>query len=106
MTALDRRRLLDRRASISFTFEVAGLFYTCTYSRFADGIIGELFLQNYKPDSQSDFNARDAAVAASLASQFGCPIEVLRHALLRDTHGRASSPLGTALDLVAREERP
>jgi hypothetical protein len=27
----------------------------------------------------------------------------LRHALLRDARGRASSPLGVALDLLARE---
>jgi hypothetical protein len=29
---------------------------------------------------------------------------VIRHALLRDSHGRASSPLGAALDLIAKRE--
>ena len=98
MTA--RRRLPDRRLAESFDIEVAGLSYTCTVGRFADGQIGELFLQNHKPGSQSDVNARDAAVAASLALQFGCPLEILRRALLRDSQGRPSTPLGAALDLI------
>ena len=95
-----RRRLPDRRLAESFDIEVAGLSYTCTVGRFADGQIGELFLQNHKPGSQSDANARDAAVAASLALQFGCPLETLRRALLRDPMGRPSTPLGAALDLI------
>ena len=43
-----------------------------------------------------------AAVAASLALQHGTSLETLRRALLRNPHGVASGPLGTALDLVAR----
>ena len=98
MTA--RRRLENRRFAETFTMEVAGLKYTATIGRFSDGTIGEIFLSNTKPSSQSDVNARDAAVAASLAFQFGCPLETLRHALLRDPRGNASSPLGCALDAI------
>jgi hypothetical protein len=47
--------------------------------------------------------ASDAAIAASLALQYGCPAEVLRGALSRDSDGVASSPLGVALDLEAAE---
>ena len=43
----------------------------------------------------------DAAVAASLALQFGCPLEVLRRALLPDAQDRPSTPLGAALDHLA-----
>jgi hypothetical protein len=50
-------------------------------------------------------NARDSAVAASLALQFGCPLETLRRALLRDAHGVASSPLGVALDIIAESDK-
>jgi hypothetical protein len=100
-TPTARERLPNRRASISFGFECNGLRYTATVSRFADGRMAEIFLSNTKPSSQSDVNARDAAVAASLACQFGCPLETLRHALLRDSAGRPSSPLGVALDLIA-----
>ena len=99
-----RRRLQNRRASMTFSVEVGGLKYTATISRFPDGRIAEIFLSNTKPSSQSDVNARDSAVAASLAFQFGCPLETLRQALLRDPNGNAASPLGAALDLVAAEE--
>jgi hypothetical protein len=99
MTA--RARLPNRRLAESFELEANGLRYTCTVGRFANGGIGEVFLQNHKPGSQSDANARDAAVAASLALQFGCPLEVLQRALLRDSQGRLSTPLGAAIDIIA-----
>jgi hypothetical protein len=41
-----------------------------------------------------------------LAFQFGCPLDVLRKALLRDPRGEASSPLGKALDFVGAESAP
>jgi hypothetical protein len=97
----DRARLPARRASTSFDFEIVGLKYTCSFSRFASGDVGEIFLQNHKPGSQSDSNARDSAIAASLALQFGCPLETLQRAVLRDGDGKASTPLGAVLDLIA-----
>jgi hypothetical protein len=100
-----RNRLPNRRNNETFTLEVAGLHYTCTISRFPDGRVGEIFLTNTKPSSQSDVNARDSAVAASMALQFGCPLEVLRRALLRDSHGRPSTPLGAALDAISEGGR-
>ena len=96
-----RERLPNRRHSASLNLELHGLQYTVTFSRFADDRIAEVFLQNHKPGSQSNSNARDAAVAASLALQFGCPLDVLRRALLRVP----STPLGAALDLLAERER-
>ena len=102
MTA--RARLPNRRLAESFELEVAGLRYTATIGRFPDGAIGEIFLQNHKPGSQSDSNARDAAVAASLALQHGCPLETLQHALLRDPQGRPSTPLGAAIDIIAERQ--
>jgi len=46
-------------------------------------------------------NARDAAVAASLLLQHGCPVDTLRRALMRNADGSASGPLAHALDLLA-----
>jgi hypothetical protein len=43
-------------------------------------------------------NAQDAAVVCSLALQHGVPLQTIRRALMRDARGRASSPLGVALD--------
>jgi hypothetical protein len=65
-------------------FECGGLRYSCSYSRFDDGRLAELFLANTKPASQSDTNARDSAVAASLALQHGCSVTTLQRALLRN----------------------
>jgi hypothetical protein len=45
--------------------------------------------------------ARDTAVAVSLCLQFGCDVETLRRALMRDSQGRASSAVGALLDLLA-----
>ena len=101
---MTRQRLPNRRVSETFSLECAGLSYVATISRFQDGRLAEIFLSNTKPSSQSDVNARDSAVAASLAFQFGCPLETLRQALLRDPNGNAASPLGAALDRVAAEE--
>jgi hypothetical protein len=97
-----RERLPDRRPNQSFTFEVAGLRYTATVSRFADGRLGELFLSNHKTNSAADMSARDAAITFSIAVQHGADAEVIRKALSRDSAGKATGVLGAALDLVAR----
>ena len=71
----DREHLPARRHSLVFDFELNGLRFTASYSCSLDNRVGEIFLQNHKPGSQSDSNARDAAMAASLALQFGCPLQ-------------------------------
>jgi hypothetical protein len=96
----NRRRLPNRRASINFTFECAGLTYTASYSCFEDGRLGELFLSNHKSNSSADTNARDAAITFSLAIQHGADPGAIRRALSRDAHGRATGPLGVALDQI------
>lgn len=95
-----RERLPDRRASETFQLDAGGLRYTATVSRFSDGRIGELFLNNTKSNSQSDCNARDAAITFSIAVQHGADPEVIRRALCRDSQGNASGPLGAALDYL------
>ena len=97
-----RQRLPNRRASTSFDIEVSGRRYRCTASFFADGNLGEIFLSNNKAGSDSDCAARDSAVVASIALQFGVPLDVIRKALMRDSRGRPNGPLGVALDLIAK----
>ena len=101
---MTRQRLANRRACSTFAFECSGLHYTCTASRYPDGQLGEVFLSNHRADSHADACARDAAILASLALQHGVPLQVLRKALLRDSHGRPSTPIGVALDALADEE--
>ena len=97
-----RQRPANRRASTNFAFECDGLKYGCTVS-FADldNRPIELFLSNHKQGSAADSNARDAAILASLALQFGAPLLVLQRAVLRNADGSASTPVGCALDIVS-----
>lgn len=98
-----RARLPNRRSAETFELEVAALKYTATVGRFPDGRIGELFLCNHKSNSAADTNARDAAIAFSFAVQHGADPEAIRKALSRDSQGRATGPLGAALDRITAE---
>jgi hypothetical protein len=102
-TVLARERLPNRRASETFNFEVDGLRYRDRLA-FCRRPHRRNFCWQSQGSSQSDTNARDAALAASLAlQQHGCTLAVLRNALLRDTRGRAATPLGVALDLLTEQ---
>jgi hypothetical protein len=101
----ERARLPQRRPSTTFDVESQGLRFTCTASWFADGTLGEVFLQNHKAGSMAGIAAQDAAVVCSLALQHGVPLDVIRRALMRDSRGRASGPLGAALDLISSPEK-
>jgi hypothetical protein len=98
---MTRKRLPHRRHSESFSLECNGLKYTATVSWFDDGRLGEVFLGNHRADSHADACAKDAAILASIALQFGAPLDVIRKALLRDSQGRPSTPIGCALDWIA-----
>jgi hypothetical protein len=98
-----RQRLPDRRPAETFELEIAGLHYTATIGRFPDGRIGEIFLNNHKSNSQADTNARDSAIVFSIAVQHGADPEAIRRALCPDSQGRASGPLGVALDMLCAE---
>lgn len=101
---MPREYLPNRRLSQTFSFECNGLAYSATISRYPDNTLAEIFISNSKAGSHSDSAAKDSAVVASLALQHGVPLDVIRKALLRDSHGRPSSPLGCALDAVAIAE--
>ncbi len=96
-----RQRLDNRRTSTTFNFECNGLAYSATVSYFPDGRLAEIFIGNQKAGSHGDAAAKDSAVIASIALQFGVPLETIRRALLRDSH----DPIGAALDLVAESSR-
>ena len=70
-----RRRLPNRRGSVTFDLESQGLKFTCTASWFEDGSLAEILLTNHRAGSQAGVNAQDFAVVASIALQFGVPLE-------------------------------
>jgi hypothetical protein len=84
----------NRRGHELLPFEHDGIGYR-VWVRFDDGGLSEIFLNTAKQ------NARDAAVAASLLLQHGCPAGSLRKALTRNSNGSASGPLARALDLLS-----
>jgi hypothetical protein len=88
-TQPNRERLPDRRSSETFNIEINGRRYGCTISQFADGRLGEIFLSNNKVDSQRGEGQRQR-VLDRIAVWRGCRND-----------GRASGPLGVALNLLA-----
>jgi hypothetical protein len=104
MTAL-RTRLPNRRGSTTFAFECGAHQYVATVSFFPSGGLAEIFIGNRgRAGSHLDAVAKDSAVIASVALQYGVPVAVIRHALLRNPGGEAASPLGMALDILAGED--
>ena len=102
-----RERQPNRRACESFSFEHGGMNYVASIARYDDGRLAEIFLTNHKVGSDADAAAKDSAVVCSIAFQHGVLAETICKALLRDSRGNPSSPLGAALDLlVDREAAP
>jgi hypothetical protein len=102
---MNRERLPNRRHSTSFNFEHRGLGYACTFSRFADGRVAEVFLSNHKVNSAVDVDARDAAIILSFALQHRADLSAIAKALSRDPRGTPTGVMGTVLDhLLAKGE--
>jgi len=102
--SISRKRLPNRRASTTFEFECGPHRYIATISHSPNGELAEIFLSNGRAGSDIDAAAKDSAVIASIALQYGVPLNAIRNALLRNNEGIASSPLGVVLDLIVSEQ--
>jgi len=101
----DRQRLPNRRAHEVVDFEHNGRRFTAGVGYFADSRLGEIFINTSgRTGDDLEVLARDAAVMASLALQFGGDVETLRRAVMRNSAGQASGPVGQLLDLLAMEK--
>lgn len=103
-----RERLPDRRSSetIKATITKPGggaLTMYVTTGLYQDGRPGEIFLTGKKTGSELEAVMMDAGILASLALQFGAPIEEIAAALNRQEDGTAASYIGAALDIVANK---
>lgn len=101
MEVTTRQNLPARRASETLEFEADGLRYIATIGRYDDGRPGEIFVNAARLDTGVDVAISDAAVAVSIALQYGVPVDVLAHAMKRDATGKPRGPLGHVLDLLA-----
>src|ERR1700716_1225852 len=95
-----RNRLPNGRPAITTTFERDGARFEMTAGYYPDGRPGEIFLAADRANSLLDFLMSDAAILASIALQYGAPLDEIRHALKRDVRGVAASPIGAALDKI------
>lgn len=99
-----RHALPNRRESETAKFTFADHSWFATISRFPDGRIAELFLDSGKPGALIRAMANDAATAASIALQYGCPPEVLQNSFTRDERLAPASPIGAVFDEVLAEK--
>jgi len=100
----ERKRLPDRRTCTTFDLSACGLRFRASVGYFETGELGEIFLDGLKVGSGADTAARDCAIAASLAFQAGISPETLLHALVKDSAGRATSPIGVVLETIVGEQ--
>jgi hypothetical protein len=100
---MTRVRLPNRRASTFFSFESLGMKFTASISRFDDGRVAEVFINNHKGGSSIGTLVRDAAIILSFALQHGADINSIKKALGRDSAGRSLGPIAAALDLLGDE---
>jgi hypothetical protein len=97
----EREQLPKRRRSESFAFEDGNIQCRVQVSRFVDGRPGEIFIDAGKIGSGVQVTVHDAAVAVSIGLQYGVPLVVFQHAMLKLPSGESASVIGRALDLVA-----
>lgn len=98
----ERRRLPNRRRSETFEFERDGSTFRITVGYFPNNEVGEIFVNGDRAHSMLDVMISDSAILASLALQWGASLQEITHALKRDNQGRAASPIGAALDRIAK----
>jgi ribonucleoside-diphosphate reductase alpha chain len=96
----ERTRLPDRRGCELIDFESMSMQFTASVGRYADGQIGEIFIDNHKCGSSIGTLVRDSAIALSFALQHGADADAIRRAVCRDSAGRPLGPLGRVLDLI------
>lgn len=95
-----REFLPGRRPHEIVEFQHRGHGYLGGIGRYEDGRIAEIFLDAGKAGTALQAVSRDAAVLASLALQFGAPLDVIRHALAADEDGAAAGPIGALIDRI------
>jgi hypothetical protein len=102
---MSRALLPQRRRCETLCYRIGNLTYQGSVGYYDDGRPGEVFLDCSKSGTDVQVAARDSAILASFALQYGASINSLRSALTRSPDGRAEGPLGALLDLLAGERQ-
>lgn len=104
---MSREQLPTRRRAETFKLRFgnmsAAYHVTCGY--YPDGRLGELFISTNKIGSAADAVARDCAILASIALQYGAPLDVIGHALTRESDNKPSTIIGAVADHLMEEQK-
>lgn len=97
---MSRDRLPNRRFCESVHFDHWGIPFEATLGYYQDRRLGEIFLNAGKLTSTADILAKEAAIVASFALQFGASLDDMRAAMPRTTEGEPEGPLGKLMDIL------
>ena len=99
---MTRSRLPERRQCERFDMTRGQIGYAVTVG-FDEGQPREVFVSTHRNTGEMTALARDAAILASLALQYGCPLDVMQAALTREHDGSAAGLAGAVIDqIIAR----
>lgn len=93
-----RRRLPNRRPSVTTTTEWAGHSLHLTVGFYPDGCPGEIFARLAKVGSNLDATLDDAAILASRLLQRGETLDDIARGLGRDPTGEPTSVVGKIIE--------
>jgi hypothetical protein len=103
---MNRERLPNRRICFHIEFEHMGQRFIGSYGLHKDEErLAEIFINGWKTGSDSETNMRDASLSDSGLLQSGWVVDQVRKLLTREPSGKASSPVGKFLDIVAADLR-
>ncbi len=99
---MSRDKMPARRPSITYRFkhDQRPYYMTVGYRDLAGTQPGEVFLSTGKTGTELQHLMRDAAIAGSLALQYGCPPEVLAAALSHNEQGEPETAIGRAFQII------
>jgi hypothetical protein len=98
---MTRKPLHNRRQVETVTFRFNGQTYHGSVGLYPDHTTpGEVWLEAGVIGSDVQLAAKESAVAASFALQYGCPMSALMAGLPKLSNGKPASALGTFLSLV------
>lgn len=105
---MTREAMPWRRRGETFEMDWGGYAskYTITVGYYADGRLGEVFINGGKSGEMVEAIARDGAVLLSVALQSGASLAAMAKAVTRDGQGHPSSLIGAVIDRLARDEAP
>lgn len=95
-----RRTLPNRRGGDIFDMFMHGAKFAVSVGCFDQNKPAEVFITGAKAGSEVQAVARDAAILLSLSLQYGCPLEVIKHAITRNADDSPQTLIGAVIDLM------